>query len=78
MLPQDTDQDEDTRDEDDGKGNLAHGPRGERLDLTLRSLAVGVLMPAGEGGEEKETDEGKNDCDDAGFDLVSLMLSLYR
>ena len=65
VLPQHRHQHEDGRDEDDGQRHLRHGPRGERLHLAVGALAVLLLVPAREGGEQQEADEGEDDCDDA-------------
>lgn len=70
VLPQDRDQHEDGGDEDDGQGHLRHGPAGEGLHLAVGPLAVLLLVPAGEGGEQEEADEGEDYCDDA-VDTVS-------
>lgn len=65
VLPQHRHQDEDGRDEDDGQSDLRDGPAGEGLDLAVGALAVLLLVPAGEGGQEEEADEGEDDGDDA-------------
>lgn len=65
MLPQHRDQYEDGSDKNDDEGDLADGPRRERLDFALGTLRVFLFVPAGEGGEEEEADEGEDDCDDA-------------
>lgn len=65
MLPQDRDQHEDGGDEDDGQGHLRHGPAGEGLHLAVGPLAVLLLVPAGEGGQQEEADEGEDYGDDA-------------
>lgn len=65
VLPQDRDEDEDARDEDDGQGDLGDGPTGEGFDLAVGALAVLLLVPAGEGGQEKEADEGEDYGDDS-------------
>lgn len=64
VLPQDRDEDEDGGDEDDGQRHLADGPRREGLDLALGALVALLLVPAGEGGEEEQADEGEDDGDD--------------
>ena len=65
MLPQHGDEHEDGRDEDDGEGDLRDGARGEGLDFTVAAVVVSFFVPAGEGGEEEEADEGEDDGDDA-------------
>lgn len=65
MLPQDRHEHEDGGDEDDGQGDLRDGPAGEGLDLALGTFAVFLLVPAREGGKEKEADEGEDNGDDA-------------
>lgn len=65
VLPQDRDQHEDGGDEDDGQGHLRHGPAGEGLHLAVGPLAVLLLVPAREGGQQEEADEGEDYCDDA-------------
>jgi hypothetical protein len=67
MLPEDGDEHEDRGDEDQGEGNLRDGSRGERLDVDVGAGAgVALFVPAGEGGEEEEGDEGEDDGYDAG------------
>lgn len=65
MLPQHGDQHKDGADEDDGEGDLRDGAGGEGLHFALGADAVFLLVPAWEGCEEQEADEGKDDCDDA-------------
>lgn len=72
VLPQDRDQHEDGGDEDDGQGHLRHGPAREGLHLAVGPLAVLLLVPAWEGGQEEEADEGEDDGDDSGL-LVSFL-----
>jgi hypothetical protein len=68
MLPQDGDEHEDGGDEDQGQGDLGDGPRGEGLDVDVGAGAgVALFVPAGEGGEEEEGDEGQDDGYDAGM-----------
>ena len=46
-------------------------PRGERLDVDVGAGAgVALFVPAGEGGEEEEGDEGEDDGYDAGRRVV--------
>ena len=71
MLPQHRDQHENGRNEDDDEGDLADGSWGERLDFALGTLRVFLFVPAREGGEEEEADEGEDDCDDAVY-IVSV------
>lgn len=66
VLPKYRDQHEDGGDEDDGQRNLGNGTRGEGLDFAVGALGILLLMPAWEGGEQKEADEGEDDGDDAG------------
>jgi hypothetical protein len=72
VLPQDGDEDENGGDEDNSQCDLRHRSTGERLDFAYRALAIGLLMPAGESGKEQETDEGKDDGDNAVKQLVSM------
>lgn len=72
VLPQDRDEHEDRGDEDDGQGDLGDGPAGERLHLALGTFAVLFLVPAREGGEEEEADEGEDDGDDAVWEVSIL------
>ena len=65
MLPQHADEHEDGGDEDEGQGNLADGAGGKGFDVALGAALVGFLVPAGEGGEQEEADEGEDDGDDA-------------
>lgn len=80
MLPQDRDQHEDGGDEDDGQGHLRHGPAGEGLHLAVGALAVLLLVPAWEGGQQEEADEGEDYGDDANWeDAISVdSQSLWR
>jgi hypothetical protein len=65
VLPQDGDEHEDGGDEDEGEGDLADKPRGEGLDVDVGAGDFVVLVvPAGEGGEEDEREEGEDDGDD--------------
>lgn len=66
MLPEYRDENEDGGDEDDGEGDLRDGAGRERLDFAVGALGVLLLVPAGERGEEQETDKGEDDGDDAG------------
>lgn len=66
MLPQHGHEDKDGGDKDYGEGHLRHGPAGEGLDLAVGPLAVLLLVPAWEGGQEEEADEGEDYGDDAG------------
>lgn len=68
MLPQHGDEHEDRGDEDEGQGHLRHGPRGEGLDVVLGAVRVGLFVPAREGGEQDEADEGEDYGDDAGLE----------
>ena len=65
VLPQHRDQHEDGGDEDDGQRHLRHGPAREGFHLAVGALAVLLLVPAREGGQEEEADEGEDDGDDA-------------
>lgn len=65
MLPQHADEHEDRGHEDERERDLADGPGGEGLDVALGAALVGFLVPAGEGGEQEEADEGEDDGDDA-------------
>lgn len=65
VLPQNGDEDEDGGDEDDGESNLGDGTGGEGLDVALGAFAVLLFVPSGEGREEDEANEGKDDGDDA-------------
>lgn len=65
MLPKHRDQHEDGADEDDGEGDLRHWTGGEGFDFALGADAVFLLVPAWEGREKKEADEGKDDGNDA-------------
>lgn len=65
MLPEHGDEDEDGGDEDEGKGDLRDWSRWERLDIDVRTCAlVSLLMPAREGGEEDEGEEGEDNGND--------------
>jgi hypothetical protein len=67
VLPEDGDEHEDGGDEDQGQGDLRDGPRGEGLDVDVGAgVGVALLVPAGEGREEEEGDEGEDDGYDAG------------
>jgi len=65
MLPEDGDEHEDGGDEDQGQGGLRDGPRWEGLDVADGVFVVGLFVPAGEGGEQEEADEGEDDGDDS-------------
>lgn len=78
MLPQHADEHEDGGDEDEGQRDLADGPGGEGLDVALGAALVHFLVPAGEGGEQEEADEGEHDGDDAIHTLVSRTHSATR
>ena len=66
VLPEDGNEDEDGGDEDERECNLADGSGGEGfyVDFAAR-LFVLLFVPAGESGEEDETDEGEDDGDNA-------------
>jgi hypothetical protein len=86
MLPQDGDEHEDGGDEDEGQGDLRDGPRGEGLDVDVGAGAgVALFVPAREGGEEEEGDEGEDDGYDAGrgvswtfFERVGFKMTYRR
>ena len=65
MLPQHRHQHEDAGHEDERQRHLRHGPRGEGLDVALRAPLVDLLVPAREGGQQEEADEGEDDGDDS-------------
>jgi hypothetical protein len=66
VLPQDRDEHEHARDEDERERDLADGPRGERLDVDLAARELVFFdVPAGEGGEQDEAEEGEDDGDDS-------------
>ncbi len=80
VLPQHRHEHEHRRHEDDRQRHLRHRPARERLDLPLRPLAVLLLVPAGEGRQQQEADEGEDDGDDAvrrGEDGLSATSSLF-
>lgn len=59
VLPEDADEHEDGGDEDEGKGGLRDGARGEGFDVDVGAGAgVALFVPAREGGEHEEDDEG--------------------
>lgn len=64
MLPQDGHEDEDGGDEDESEGDLGNWSRGEGLDIAFRAFGVFLLVPAGEGSEEKEADKGEDNSND--------------
>lgn len=73
MLPEDGHEHEDGGDEDQGQRHLRDGARGEGLHVVHGVVRVGFFVPAWEGGEEEEADEGEDDGDDsAGSKLGSL------
>ena len=72
VLPQHADEHEDGGDEDVRQGDLGDGSAGEGLDVDVGAGAgVVFFVPAGEGGEEEESDEGEDDGDDAAEKSVS-------
>ena len=76
MLPEHGDEHEDRSDEDEGEGDLGDGPRGEGLDVDVGARAgVVFFVPAGEGGEEEEGDEGEDYGDDAAMGVSSCSLN---
>lgn len=77
VLPEHRDEDEDGGDEDDGEGHLRDGPRGKGFHFAFGAFRGFFLVPAWEGGEEEEADEGEDDGDDAVTrSLVSLWFFL--
>jgi hypothetical protein len=65
MLPEDGDEDEDGRDEDERERYLRDGSGREGLDVDVGSGAlVALLVPAREGGQQDEGEEGEDDGDD--------------
>ena len=71
MLPEYRDEDEDRGDEDEGQGDLGDGAGGEGFYIADGVVFGGFFVPAGEGGEEEEAEEGEDYGDNAG-DLVSI------
>ena len=75
MLPENGDEDKDRGYEDDCEGDLGNWAGRERLHFTLAAVAVFFFVPAGEGCEEKETDECEDNRYDAVFELVLYTLT---
>lgn len=65
VLPQHRHQHEHRRHEDQRQRHLRHGPRREGLDVVGGPFFVRFFVPAREGGEEDEADEGEDDGDDS-------------
>ena len=70
MLPQHRHEDEDGGDEDQSESDLRDGTRGEGFDVSVGAMFVDFFVPAREGGEEEEANEGEDDGHDTN-DLVS-------
>lgn len=73
VLPQYGDEDEDRGHEDEGESDLGDRSRGERLDVSFGAALVGFFVPAGEGCEEDEADEGEDHGDDSAV-MVTLVV----
>lgn len=83
VLPQHADEHEDRGHEDERERDLADGSGGEGLDVALGAAFVGFLVPAGEGGEQEEADEGEDDGNDAvgvraGLATCAFLFSITR
>ena len=65
VLPEHRHEHEYGRDKDQGESDLRDGTRGEGFDVPVGSMLVDFFVPAGEGGEEEEADEGEDDGDDS-------------
>ena len=65
VLPQHRHEHEDRRDEYQRERDLRDRSGGERLDVSFRAALVGLFVPAREGCEEEEGDEGEDYGDDS-------------
>ena len=76
MLPEYTDESEDSGNENQGKGCLRDGAGRKRFDITFGATFVIFFMPGWEGGKEEKTEEGEDDGNDS-VNQRKYVLHLY-